>query len=95
MVQHNIFSGIVHNVSNSLFVSGTAIQYAFAMATFHISCVTGIAFIGPILRTVGVETPLNVTSILWFGGGTKRIVGGMLNATVSTIVNAVPNLNGF
>lgn len=47
-------------------------------------------FIGPWLRMVGIDAPLNVTSMLKFGVGTRRIVGGILNATVSTILKASP-----
>lgn len=47
-------------------------------------------FIGPLLRRVGIDAPLNITSMLRFGNGTKRIMGGILNATIATIAGAVP-----
>lgn len=49
-------------------------------------------FIGPVIRRLGIDAPLNVTSMLRFGNGTKRIAGTMLNATLITIYNAAPNL---
>lgn len=47
-------------------------------------------FVGPFLRWAGIDAPLNVTSMLRFGSGTKRIMGGVVNATVSTILKASP-----
>jgi hypothetical protein len=47
-------------------------------------------FIGPLLRKVGIDAPLNITSMLRFGNGTKRIMGGILNVTITTITGAIP-----
>ena len=47
-------------------------------------------FIGPLLRRFGIDAPLNITSMLRFGNGTKQIMGGILNATIATIEIAVP-----
>ena len=47
-------------------------------------------FIGPLLRRVGIDAPLNITSMLRFGNGTKRIMGGILNVTLTTIKGAIP-----
>lgn len=38
--------GVVHKLTNGLYVSGAALQSAFATATSHVSGVTGISFIG-------------------------------------------------
>lgn len=51
-------------------------------------------FIGPILRKLGIDAPLNVTSMLRFGNGTKRIMGGVFNSTLSVIAGGLPNLKG-
>lgn len=48
-------------------------------------------FIGPLLRRVEIDAPLNVTSRLKFGNGTKWIMGGVLNATIATIAGSLPN----
>ena len=47
-------------------------------------------FIGLLLRRVGIDALLNITSMLRFGNGTKRIMGGILNATISTIAGTLP-----
>ncbi len=47
-------------------------------------------FIGPLLCRVGINTLLNITSILRFENKTKRIMGGVLNITIATIAGAVP-----
>lgn len=47
-------------------------------------------FIGPLIRRLGIDAPLNVTSMLRFGSGTKRMMGSVLNSTLTTISNAVP-----
>lgn len=47
-------------------------------------------FFGPLLRRAGIDAPLNITSMLRFGNGTKRIMGGILNATIATIAGALP-----
>jgi hypothetical protein len=52
-------------------------------------------FIGPVLRRFGIDAPLNITSMLRFGNGTKSIMGGILNSTLTTLAGAVPNLKGF
>jgi hypothetical protein len=49
-------------------------------------------FVGPMLRKVGINAPLNVTSLLQFGKGTKIIMGSRLNGNVNTIKHALPNL---
>ena len=49
-------------------------------------------FVGPWLRMAGIDAPLNVTSMLRFGGGTKRIMGRVLNSTLVVISEALPNL---
>lgn len=48
--------------------------------------------IGPILRVFGIDAPLNVTSMLKFGAGTKTITGSMLNTTLNVLIGATPNL---
>jgi hypothetical protein len=147
LIQPNGFSGVMHKLSNGAYVSGAAIQSAFATASSHVSGVTGISllgsapgliifvplvggvffssleriaadtpaqpvlvlardaclitpkiaevayneiFIGPLLRRIGIDAPLNITFMLRFGNGTKRIMGGILNATIATIAGAVP-----
>jgi len=147
LIQPKGFSGVVHKLSNGLYVSGAAVQLAFATATSHVSSVTGISligsaprliifvslvdgvlfeslkklaanksaqpvlvltrdacliipkvaemaynevFIGPFLRRLGIDAPLNVTSMLRFGNGTKRVMGSVLNATISTIAKSSP-----
>ena len=49
-------------------------------------------FIGLFLQKLGIDSPLNVTSMLGFDSGTKLIVGGILNSTISTVIGAGPNL---
>lgn len=49
-------------------------------------------FIGPVLRRVGIDAPLNITSMLKFGNGTKVIMGGVLNATISVVLKASPSI---
>jgi hypothetical protein len=49
-------------------------------------------FPGPILRVIGLDAPLNVTTMLRFGSGTKVIAGGILNSTLTTIAGAAANL---
>lgn len=152
LIQPNGFSGVVHKLSNSIYVSAAGLQSLFSTATSHISGVTGMAligsapglvifvplvggvffgalerfganspaqpvlalardaclitpkiaeiaynevFIGPILRKIGIDAPLNVTSMLRFGNGTKRIMGGILNSTLATLAGAATNLNGL
>lgn len=152
LIQPNGFSGVIHKLSNGIYVSSAAVQSAFATATSHVSGVTGISligsapgliifvplvggiffgslerlaantpaqpvlvlardaclitpkiaeiayneiFIGPVLRKLGIDAPLNVTSMLRFGNGTKRIMGGILNSTIATIAGAAQNLKGF
>ncbi len=147
LIQPNGFSGVIHKLSNGAYVSGAAIQSAFATASSHVSGVTGMSligsapgliifvplvggvffaslermaantpaqpvlvlardvclitpkiaevayneiFIGPVLRKFGIDAPLNITSMLRFGNGTKLIMGGILNATIATITAAVP-----
>jgi hypothetical protein len=147
LIQPNGFSGVVHKLSNSIYVSGAAMHSAFATASSHVSGVTGISLIGsapgliifvplvdgvffgslerlaantsappvlvlardaclitpkiaeiayneificPLLRKIGIDAPLNITSMLRFGTGTKRIMGGILNTTIATIAGAVP-----
>lgn len=46
LIQPNGFSGVVHKLSNGAYVSGAAIQSAFATASSHVSGVTGISLIG-------------------------------------------------
>jgi hypothetical protein len=46
-------------------------------------------FIRLLLRRIEIDAPLNITSMLRFGNGTKRIIGGILNATIATIAGAV------
>ena len=136
LIQPNGISGVIHKLSNSAYISGAAIQSAFATASSHVSGVTGVSllgsapgliifvplvgglffgsleriaadtpaqpvlvlardaclitpkivevvyneiFIGPLLRRFGIDAPLNITSMLRFGNGTKRIIGGLLN----------------
>lgn len=52
-------------------------------------------FIGQVLRKLGIDAPLNVTSMLRFGAGTRRIMGGVLNSTIATIAGTAQNLNGL
>lgn len=149
LIQPNGFSGVVHKLSNGIYVSSAAVQSAFATATSHVSGVTGISllgsapgliifvplvggvffaslerlaantpaqpilvlardaclitpkiaevayneiFIGPVLRKIGIDAPLNITSMLRFGNGTKRIFGGILNSTIAVLSDAAPNL---
>ena len=47
-------------------------------------------FIGPLLRRFRIDAPLNITSMLRFGNGTKRVMGGILNARIVTITGAIP-----
>lgn len=146
LIQPNGVSGVIHKLTNGAYVSGAAIQSAFATASSHVSGVTGIAllgsapgliifvplvggvffgslerlaadtpaqqvlvlardaclitpkiaevayneiFIGPFLRRIGIDAPLNITSMLRFGNGTKRIMGGVLNGTIDAIAGAV------
>jgi len=49
-------------------------------------------FVGPLLRMFNIDAPLNITSMLKFGVGTKRIMGGVLNSTISVIAGSLPNL---
>lgn len=147
LIQPSGFSGVMHKLSNGVYVSGDAIQSAFARASSHVSGVTGISLLGsapgliifvplvggvffgslerlaadtpaqPVLvlardaclltpkiaevayneiligtfiRKIGIDAPLNITSMLQFGNGTKLIMGGILNATIATIAGAVP-----
>ena len=147
LVQPNGFSGVMHKLSNGAYVSGAAIQLAFATASSHVSGVTGVSllgsapgliifvplvggiffgslerlaaetpvqpvlvlardaclltpkiaeiaynevFVGWWLRKIGIDAPLNITSMLRFGNGTKRIMGGILNSTIYTIAGALP-----
>lgn len=47
-------------------------------------------FIGPMLRMFNIDAPLNITSMLKFGNGTKRILGAAVNATLNnTVVNKI------
>ena len=149
LIQPRGFSGVMHKLSNGAYVSGAAVQSAFATASSHVSGVIGITllssapgliifvplvggvffgslerlaantpaqpvlvlardaclitpkvaevayneiFIGPVFRRFGIDAPLNVTSMLRFGTGTKRIMGGILNATIATIAGAVLRL---
>lgn len=151
LIQPNGLSGVIHKLSNGVYVSGAAVQSAFSTATSHVSGVTGISligsapgliifvplvggvffgslerlaadtpaqpvlvlardaclitpkiaeiayneiFIGPLLRKLGIDAPLNVTSMLRFGTGTKRIMGGILNSTITAIAGAATNLKG-
>lgn len=48
--------------------------------------------IGPVLRMVGIDAPLNVTSMLKFGSGTRIIAGSLLNSTLEKLIAATPNL---
>lgn len=152
LIQPNGLSGVLHKLSNGIFVSSAAVQSAFTTATSHVSGVTGISligsapgliifvplvggiffgslerltantpaqpvfvlardaclitpkiaeiayneiFIGPLLRRFGIDAPLNITSMLRFGNGTKLIIGGILNSTLYTIADAAINLKGF
>ena len=147
LIQPNGFSGVMHKLSNGAYVSGAAIQSAFATASSHVSGVTGVSllgsapgliifvplvggiffgslerlaaetpvqpvlvlardaclitpkiaeiaynevFVGWWLRKIGIDAPLNITSMLRFGNGTKRIMGGILNSTIYTIAGALP-----
>ena len=47
-------------------------------------------FFGPLLRKVGTDAPLNITSMLRFGNGTKQVMGVIVNSTIATIAGAVP-----
>lgn len=47
-------------------------------------------FVGPVLRRFGIDAPLNVTSMLRFGNGTKRVMGSVISATLSSIAEAIP-----
>lgn len=49
-------------------------------------------FIGPVLRRLGIDAPLNIMSMLRFGSGTKRIMGEILNSTLVTLADAALNL---
>ena len=49
-------------------------------------------FIDPLLQRIEIDAPLNIRSILRFGNGTKRIMGGILNATLMAVKQAAPNL---
>ena len=150
LVQPKGISGVLHKISNGVYVSSAAVQSAFCTATSHVSGVTGMAllgsapgliifipllggvffgslerlaantpaqpifivvrdvclvppkiaevaynelFIGPVLRKFGIDAPLNVTSMLRFGNGTKRVMGSIVNSTISILANAVLNLN--
>jgi hypothetical protein len=152
LIEPTGLSGVVHKLSNGIYLSSAAVQSAFATATSHVSGVTGISllgsapgliifvplvggvffgslegladntpvqpvlllardaclitpkiaeiayneiFVGPILRKIGIDAPLNLTSMLRFGNGTKRIMGSLLNATIYTIYEAAPNLLRF
>lgn len=47
-------------------------------------------FIGPVLKMLDIDTPLNVRIMLQFGNGTKRILGAALNHTLhNTVVNKI------
>lgn len=149
LIQLRGFSGVIHKLSNTIYVSGSAIQSAYLCATSHVSEITGMSllgsalgliifvplvggvffgslerlaantpaqpalilardacliapkiaeiayneiFIGPVLRKIGIDAPLNVTSMLRFGSGTKRIMGGVLNSTIAVIAGAATNL---
>ena len=52
-------------------------------------------FIGPVLRKMVNDAPLNIVSILKFGSGTKRIMSGILNTTLTKIHELLPNLIKF
>jgi hypothetical protein len=49
-------------------------------------------FIGIVLRKLGIYALLNITSILRFGSGTKRIMSGILNSTLVILADAALNL---
>lgn len=152
LLQPNGLSGVIHKLSNGVFVSGATVQSAFATATSHVSGVTGISligstpgliifvplvggvffgslerlaantsaqpvlvmardtclfipkiveiaynkiFIGPLLQKVEIDAPLNITSMLRFGNGTKQIMGETLNATLTTVAALATNLKGL
>jgi len=46
LVQPQGLSGVIHRLSNGLYVSGGAIQSTFATATSHVSGITGLSLIG-------------------------------------------------
>ena len=48
--------------------------------------------IGRLLRICGIDAPLNVTSMLNFGAGTKRVIGGVVSSTISILTVATTNL---
>lgn len=142
-------SGVLHKLSNTLYLSTATVNTAFATASSHLSGVTGINLLGAapglilfvplvggvffgaaerlaadtpvqgvlilardtclivpkivevahneigvgrLLRVVGIDAPLNVTSMLRFGAGTKRVMGGVLNSTINTLTVATTNL---
>ena len=141
LIQPRGLSGVIHKLSNGIYVSSAAVQLAFATATSHVSGVTGVSlsgsapgliifvplvggvffgslgrlaantpaqpvlilardaclitpkitevaynevFVGPFLRIVGIDSPLNITSMLKFGTGTKRVMGGIISSTLKT-----------
>ena len=45
LIQPSGFSGVMHKLSNGVYVSGDAIQSAFARASSHVSGVTGISLL--------------------------------------------------
>lgn len=47
-------------------------------------------FPGPFLNWLGIDAPLNVTSVLQFGAGTKIVLGTAVNGTLSAIRSASP-----
>lgn len=148
VIQATGISGLIHKVTNTAYVTGSAMQSVVATATSHISGVTGTSFIGatpslvifvpllggiffsalervtantpiqpicivardvclippkifeiayneiligPVLRVLGIDVPLNVTSMLKFGKGTQTIMGSLVNATIASIHAALPN----
>lgn len=148
-IQPSGFSGFVHKLSNTCFVSGAAVQSVVATSNSHLSGTTGMSFLksapglivcvplvggiffaslerlaantpaqpvlvlardtcliipkiaevvynemfpGPILRVIGLDAPLNVTTMLRFGSGTKVIAGGILNSVLTGIAGGTVNL---
>jgi len=46
--------------------------------------------VGPVLRTMGIDAPINISSALKFGAGTRTVLGKAVNGTVKALANAGP-----
>lgn len=51
--------------------------------------------IGPVLTKLGIDAPLNVTSYLKFGAGSRRVLGEVVTGTTSALASASPEKVGI